>query len=130
MLPHLLIVYTSSLFARGLVHLLASRADCVIAGTLPITEMTADRLARTSATVVILEGDDADPVTGLAMRVLQGWEAPFALIRVNLSAPTLHLYHCDRPVPAGVDELTAIIRRLADQPGLQTAEGQSMEARA
>ena len=130
MMPHLLIVYTSSLFARGLVHLLASRVDCAVVGTLPLTEITADRLADASATVVILEGDDADPATGSAMRVLQGWGDPFALIRVNLSAPTLHVYRCDRPVPAGVDELTAIIRRLANQPGLQTAEGQSMEARA
>jgi hypothetical protein len=73
MTPHLLIVYTSSLFARGLVHLLASRVDCAVVGTLPITEVTADRLADTSATVVILEGDDADPATGSAMRVLHGW---------------------------------------------------------
>ncbi len=129
-MPRLLIVYSSSLFAQGLVHLLASRGDCALVGILPITEITADRLAGTSATVVILEGDDADPATGSAMRVLQGWGAPFALIRVNLSAPTLHVYRCDRPVPAGLDELTTVIRRLADQPGLQAAEDRSMEARA
>jgi hypothetical protein len=111
------------------VHLLASRTDCAVVGTLPITEITADRLADTSATVVILEGDDADPATGSAMRVLHGWEAAFALIRVNLSAPTLHVYRCDRPVPAGLDELTGVIRRLADQPGLQAAEDRSIEAR-
>ena len=52
------------------------------------------------------------------------------LIRVNLSAPTLYVFRCDRPVPAGLDELTEVIRRLADQPQAVVPESRPLEARA
>lgn len=129
MAPQVLVVYTSTLFAEGLAHLLAGRTDCLISGALPVTALTADWLVRAPATVIILEGDDADPAVAAAMRVLQGRGAAFVLIRVNLSAPTLLVYRCDRPVPAGLDELTEVISRLADQPALLATEGHPMEAR-
>ncbi len=116
MMPHLLVVYSSSLFAKGLTHLLARRADCFLVGTLPIAELTPERLSQVSANVVILEGDEADAATVAAMRVLQARRAAFVLIRVNLSAPMLNVYHCDLPVPAGLDELAGVLRSLADVP--------------
>lgn len=130
MTPQVLVVYTNTLFAEGLAHLLDGRSDCVLTGTLPIAALTPDRLAQTPATIIILEGDEAAPATVSAIRVLQERGAAFVLIRVNLSAPTLHIYRCDRPVPAGLDELTGVIRRLADQPTLLAAEDSSLEVQA
>ena len=130
MTPQVLVVHTSILFAEGLAHLLAGRTDCTVSDTLPIAALTADRLAQTPATVIILEGDDADPAVAAAMRVLQGRGAAFVLIRVNLSAPTLYVYRYDRPVTAGLDELTEVIRRLADQPQAVVPESRPLEARA
>lgn len=128
--PHVLVVYSSALFAEGLAHLLAGRSDCAMSGTVSAASLTVDRLSQTQATIVILEGDDADPAVVAAMRALQGRGAAFALIRVNLSAPTLRVYYYDRPVPAGLDELTEVIRRLADQPAAPTVGGTPVEARA
>jgi len=116
MMPHLLVVYSSSLFAKGLTHLLVGRADCVVAGTLPLAEFTPERLAELLADVLILEGDEADPAIAEAMRVLHGCRDRLVLVRVNLSAPTLKVYRCDLPMTAGLDELADVLRTLADQP--------------
>jgi len=116
MMPHLLIVYSSSLFARGLTHLLAGRADCVVAGTLPLAEFTLERMGEIPADVLVLEGDEAEPAISEAMRVLHGCRDRLLLVRVNLSAPTLKVYRCDLPMPAGLDELVGVLRTLADQP--------------
>ena len=116
MTPHLLIVYSSSLFARGLTHLLTGRADCVVTGTLPLAEFTLERMGEIPAEVLVLEGDEADPAIAEAMRVLHGCHDRLVLVRVNLSAPTLKVYRCDLPMTAGLDELADVLRTLADQP--------------
>ncbi len=121
MTPQILVVYTSTLFAQGLTHLLSDRTDCTISGVLPIALLTARRLAETPATLIILEGDEVDPAITAAIRLLQDRSTAFTLIRVNLSAPTLHVYRFDGPMPAGLDELTGVIRSLTDQPAPLTA---------
>ena len=120
MTPQILVVYTSTLFAEGLAHLLVDRTDCTISGVLPIAALTADRLAETPATLIILEGDEKDPAITAAMRLLEGRSTAFTLIRVNLSAPTLHVHRFDQPVQAGLDELTGVIRGLTDHPATLT----------
>ncbi len=121
MTPQVLVVYTSTLFARGLAHLLVDRIDCTISGVLPIAALTKDRLAETPASLIILEGDEKDPTMSTAMRFMEGRSTAFTLIRVNLSAPTLHVYRFDQPVQAGLDELIGVIRGLTDHPATLTA---------
>ena len=116
MAPQVLVVYTNTLFAEGLAHLLAGRAECTISGIMPIDVLTADRLAETPATVIILEGDgSAQPILA-AMRLLLAQSAAFTLIRVDLGVPPLHVYRADHPVPAGLDELAGVIRGIDDRP--------------
>ncbi len=130
MTPQILIVYTSTLFAQGLMHLLADRTDCSISGLLPITMLTAARLAETPATLIILESDEEDPAATAGMRLLQERNTAFTLIRVNLSAPTLHVHRFDQPVPAGLDELAGVIRELADQSATRTTASRPLDAHA
>ncbi len=128
MTPQILIVYTSTLFAEGLMHLLVDRTDCSISGVLPITMLTAERLAETPATLIILESDEEDPATTAVMRLLHERSTAFTLIRINLSAPTLHVYRFDQAMPARLEELIGVIQRLADQPAALATESRRMEA--
>ncbi len=121
MTPQVLVVYTNTLFGRGLAHLLSDRADCTLAHLLPVAALTPQHLDETPATVVILEGTESDPGIAAATRLLLGRSASFVFIRVDLAVPMLHVYHCDRPVPAGLDELTDVIRRIADRSPILTA---------